>query len=103
MVAGTAGIGRNWHRLRFAHRRRSGCRWNPCTKCRRLTETKTASYSWNIRAAALADSKVRQRLGDIAYDVPPPDQQTPDTLAAFHKAEIEKWWPIIKAAGIKAE
>jgi len=31
------------------------------------------------------------------------EQQTPEGLAAFHKAEIEKWWPIIKAAGIKAE
>jgi hypothetical protein len=31
------------------------------------------------------------------------DHQTPEALAAFHKAEIEKWWPIIKAAGIKLE
>jgi hypothetical protein len=30
-------------------------------------------------------------------------QQTPSGLAAFHKAEIEKWWPIIKAAGIRGE
>jgi len=54
-------------------------------------------------AVALADSRVRQRLADLGQDVPPPDQQTPQVLGAFHKAEIEKWWPIIKAAGIKAE
>ena len=34
--------------------------------------------------------------------IPPREQQTPEALGAFHKAEIEKWWPIIKAAGIKA-
>jgi hypothetical protein len=34
---------------------------------------------------------------------PPRDRQTPEALGAFHKAEIEKWWPIIKAAGIRAE
>jgi tripartite-type tricarboxylate transporter receptor subunit TctC len=52
---------------------------------------------------ALADSTVRQRLADLGQDVPPPGQQTPEALRAFHKSEIEKWWPIIKAAGIKAE
>jgi len=52
---------------------------------------------------ALADSTVRQRLADLGQDVPPPEQQTPEALGAFHKSEIEKWWPIIKAAGIKAE
>jgi tripartite-type tricarboxylate transporter receptor subunit TctC len=35
--------------------------------------------------------------------MPPTDQQTPEALYAYHKAEIEKWWPIIKAAGIKPE
>jgi hypothetical protein len=35
--------------------------------------------------------------------VPPPEQQTPEGFAAFQKAEIEKWWPIIRAAGIKAQ
>jgi tripartite-type tricarboxylate transporter receptor subunit TctC len=54
-------------------------------------------------AVALADSTVRQRLADLGQDVPPPKQQTPQALAAFHKSEIEKWWPIIKAAGIRAE
>ncbi len=53
--------------------------------------------------AALADPALRQRLADIGLDVPPRDQQTPQALAALQKAEIEKWWPIIKAAGVKVE
>jgi tripartite-type tricarboxylate transporter receptor subunit TctC len=52
---------------------------------------------------ALADPKVRARLADLGLDIASPELQTPEGLAAFHKAEIEKWWPIIKAAGIKAE
>ena len=52
---------------------------------------------------ALADPAVRRRLIDLAQDIYPRDQQTPEALLALHKAEIEKWWPIIKAAGIKAE
>jgi tripartite-type tricarboxylate transporter receptor subunit TctC len=50
---------------------------------------------------ALADSTVRQRLAQIGQDVPPPEQQTPEALRAFQRAEIEKWWPIIKAASIR--
>jgi tripartite-type tricarboxylate transporter receptor subunit TctC len=52
---------------------------------------------------ALADSTVRARLTDLGLEIFSHEQQTPEALAAFHKAEIEKWWPIIKAAGIKAE
>jgi tripartite-type tricarboxylate transporter receptor subunit TctC len=53
--------------------------------------------------AALADPMVRKRLTDIGQEIFPHDKQTPEALYAFHKAETEKWWPIIKAAGIKAE
>jgi tripartite-type tricarboxylate transporter receptor subunit TctC len=52
---------------------------------------------------ALADANVRQRLADLGLEIVPPEQQTPEALGAYHKAEIEKWWPIIKAAGIKID
>jgi tripartite-type tricarboxylate transporter receptor subunit TctC len=52
---------------------------------------------------ALADPAVRKRLTDIAQDIFPREQLTPEALGAFHRAEAEKWWPIIKAAGIRAE
>jgi tripartite-type tricarboxylate transporter receptor subunit TctC len=52
---------------------------------------------------ALADPAVRSRLIELGQDIPATDQQTPEALYAYHKAEIEKWHPIIKAAGIKAE
>ena len=54
-------------------------------------------------AKAMADPTVQKRFTDLALDMPPPDQQTAQALGALQKAEIEKWWPIIKAAGIKAE
>jgi len=53
--------------------------------------------------AALADPAVRARLAGVGQEIVPREQQTPQALGAFHKAEIEKWWPIIKAANIKAE
>jgi len=52
---------------------------------------------------AMADPAVRKSLDDMGLDIPPLDQQTPEALGAFHKAEVKKWWPIIKAANIKAE
>ncbi|HTO46265.1 MAG TPA: tripartite tricarboxylate transporter substrate-binding protein [Burkholderiales bacterium] len=52
---------------------------------------------------ALADPAVRKRLMDLGQDIPAREQQTPEALGAYHKAEIEKWWPVVKAAGIKAD
>ena len=52
---------------------------------------------------ALADPAVGTRLADLGLDMASREQQSPEGLAAFHKGEIEKWWPIIKAAGIKVE
>ena len=52
---------------------------------------------------ALADPKLQARFTELGLDVAPRAQQTPEALAAFQKAEIEKWWPIIKAANIRVE
>ena len=52
---------------------------------------------------ALADPAVRKRFEDLGLEVPPRDKQTPEALGAHHKAEIAKWWPIIKAANMKPE
>jgi hypothetical protein len=46
---------------------------------------------------------LQKRFEELGLDVAPREQQTPEGLAAFQKAEIEKWWPIIKAAGIGAQ
>jgi tripartite-type tricarboxylate transporter receptor subunit TctC len=51
----------------------------------------------------LADPTTKAKFSELGLDVASPQQQTPEGLAAFHKAEIEKWWPIIKAANIKAD
>jgi tripartite-type tricarboxylate transporter receptor subunit TctC len=52
---------------------------------------------------AIGDPVVRNRLGELGLDVPPRAQQTPEALAALHKAEIGKWWPIIRGAAIKLD
>jgi tripartite-type tricarboxylate transporter receptor subunit TctC len=52
---------------------------------------------------ALADPAVTSRIADLGMGMFPSQQQTPEVLGALQKADAEKWWPIIKEAGIKAE
>jgi hypothetical protein len=51
----------------------------------------------------LADPAIRARLAELGLDVAAREQQTPQGLAEFFKAEVDKWWPILKAANIKGE
>jgi tripartite-type tricarboxylate transporter receptor subunit TctC len=53
--------------------------------------------------STLADPTIRSRLIDLGAEIPSREQQTPEGFAALQKAAVEKWWPIIKAAGIKVE
>jgi tripartite-type tricarboxylate transporter receptor subunit TctC len=52
---------------------------------------------------ALADPAVRDRLAGLGFEIAAPEQQTPQALAGHQKAEIERWWPIVKSAGVKGE
>jgi tripartite-type tricarboxylate transporter receptor subunit TctC len=52
---------------------------------------------------ALANQAVRKRLTELALELPSIEQQTPEALGAFQKSEIDRWWPTIKAAGIKVQ
>ena len=52
---------------------------------------------------ALADPAVNERFAQLGLEVPPRARQTPEALAAHHKAEIDKWWPIIKAGNIRPD
>ena len=72
--------------------------WTPKGTARIIVEKLNAAV-----VVALADPSTRQRLIDLGSNPPPPEQQTPEALRAFHKAEIGKWWPIIKAANIRVE
>jgi len=53
--------------------------------------------------AALADPAVRGKFAELGQVIPPRAEQTPEALGALRKAEADRWWPIIKAAGIKPE
>jgi tripartite-type tricarboxylate transporter receptor subunit TctC len=52
---------------------------------------------------ALADPAIRKRFEDLGQEIPPAEQLTPEALRTHHKAETEKWWPMINAAGIRAQ
>ncbi len=52
---------------------------------------------------ALANPSTRKKLIDLAQEIFPPEEQSPEALRKFQQAEIDKWWPIIKEAGIKAQ
>jgi tripartite-type tricarboxylate transporter receptor subunit TctC len=72
--------------------------WAPKGTARVIVEKLNAAV-----VDALADPDARQRLIELGSNPPPREQQTPEALRAFHKSEIDKWWPIIKAANMKAE
>src|SRR5690348_16981645 len=59
--------------------------------------------STDLAARLMADPGLRAKFASFGLDVAAREQETPAGLAAFHKAEVEKWWPIIKAAGIRGE
>jgi len=72
--------------------------WAPKGTARTIIEKLNAAA-----VEAMADPATRQRLDDQGLEIPPREQQTPEALGAHQKAEIEKWWPIMRAANIKAE
>ena len=69
----------------------------------RATPSRAVARLNSAMVDAAADEGVRKRLQDLGQEILPRDKQTPEALAAHHKAEIEKWWPFIKSAGIKAD
>ena len=71
---------------------------------RRRARSREIVAKLNLAVAdAFTDPKMQQRMADLGMEILPREQQTPEALGAYHKAETEKWWPIIKAAGIKLE
>ena len=61
------------------------------------------AVSQALSYVCLSDPSVVQQLVDLGSEIPSREQRTPEAIAALQKAEIEKWWPIIKAANIKVE
>ena len=52
---------------------------------------------------ALADPQVRKQLENLGLQMPPADKSTPEALGDWQKAEIAKWWPMIKSANVKVD
>ena len=71
--------------------------------CRRAPPKDIIAKLNAAAVAALADPGLRARLADLGLEIFSRDQQTPEALRALQKAEIAKWWPLIKEFGIKAE
>jgi tripartite-type tricarboxylate transporter receptor subunit TctC len=76
--------------------------WNAMWTSKGSPQEATVKLSAALKKT-LTDATVRQRLIDLGHVIASPEEQTPEALAGFHKAEIDKWWPIIKAANIKPE
>jgi tripartite-type tricarboxylate transporter receptor subunit TctC len=76
--------------------------WNALWAPKRTPEPIVAKLNAAVKEA-FADPAMQKRFGELGYDIPPREQQSPEALATFHRQEVEKWWPIIKGANIKAE
>ncbi len=71
--------------------------------CRKALRPKQSASLRSPQWTRLPTQRYASGLTDLGQEIPPPEQQTAEALAAHQKAEIEKWWPLIKAANIKAE
>ena len=72
--------------------------WAPKATPREVVERLNAAV-----VESLADAAVRQRFAEMAQEIPPREQQSPEALGLYQRAEIKKWQPIIKAANVKPE
>jgi tripartite-type tricarboxylate transporter receptor subunit TctC len=72
--------------------------WVPRDTPRQIVEKLNATMR-----QVLTDPAVKRRFADLGIEISPRDQQTPEALRAFQKAEMERWWPIIRASNLRAE